>query len=387
MTTSADVSGAAAPLPPPPPHLRSSNNTVGNPFDLHARLARMVATAAAELNAGMDDAEDEDEGDDDDSPAAFLAPPRPRSAAAAAAAAAARSNRSGAAAPPPFSGDLDLLLYVRWRSASSGRTKLHTLELNGPLASLSDLPGPSRSLLARAFPRPVAAAAPAAAAASRAAAARGANDSSSNGNGAPPPLLDADAAARAAAAAANEAMRRDAAAAAAAQQQQLRRRAPSSRAAFPPRRPTAAPGRSSSVSSSSSSLSSTRPAHLTSRDFYRFSPLAEDFATPPGDVARTEFRLAATPRRGALAGWEVTLLTKELGSEMGSSDPKECPLLVTVIEDEREGTVGGGMIGIRYAQLSYPVVSVGKEFLDAAARRLLALKEEGEEDEEEEKAL
>ena len=55
------------------------------------------------------------------------------------------------------------------------------------------------------------------------------------------------------------------------------------------------------------------------------------------------------------------------------------PLLVTVIESERTQVVSYGPFGIRYvtAQVTFPVVSVGRELLDAAARRLLA--GEGEE--------
>lgn len=63
------------------------------------------------------------------------------------------------------------------------------------------------------------------------------------------------------------------------------------------------------------------PDYLTSEAFYKFSP-SEELTTLPGDVARTEFRLAAT----LAGGWEYTLCERTLP---GPADPDR-RLLVTV---------------------------------------------------------
>jgi hypothetical protein len=84
-----------------------------------------------------------------------------------------------------------------------------------------------------------------------------------------------------------------------------------------------------------------RPAHLASDAFYRFTPAA-DFLSLPGDVARTEFRLAA-----AHAGWEYGLLRRDLGDE-GAGDR---PMLVTVWG-------GGGVVGRRKKGCARPTLSL-----------------------------
>ena len=318
-----------------------------------------------------DDDEEEDEEDDEEALTNFLAPPPPRSllrystsdvtaavadaTATARAAAAARNNSASArssASAPRFSGALDLSLYVRWHSSSSssGRrttTRLFELELD-PLASLDELPTGSREALAGAFPPRAAPAAAAAAAVLTPAPPR-----HDNGNN---PALDADAAAIAAAAAANEAMRQEA--------QRQRQPQPSSAAVL------FANARSSP---SSSLTSSTLPAHLTSPDFYLFAPRVEFFA-PPGDNVRIEFRLAASPRTREKAGWEFPLATRRMGPSWvrPSGGARETPLLVTAIESEGTRLISYGAFGIRYAfsQMAFPVVSVGRELLDSAARRL-----------------
>jgi hypothetical protein len=403
--TSAEVSAPLSPPPQPRPAPPRSNNNTNNDnndadddgrrfefraLELRARLEsvaersrRMLSPAQLYAQGGADEDEDDDddeeegevegeEGEEEEGEALanFLAPPlRPRSAAAARAA----DTRDSAA---HFSGDLDLLLYVRWfpsssSSAGSRKTRLFELEL-APLASLGDLPPRSRSALSGAFPPR---APPPAAAAAAAAAAPASRRSNGNGNGTI--SLDADAAALAAAAAVNEAMRRGAQ-----QQRQQQQQQPhaSTRAAFPPSRPPAAAAAGADARSSSSS---TLPAHLSSPDFYRFAP-REEFFTPPGDTARLEFTLVASPRAGDSGGWEVPLLANvPLGTGMRSGDARECPLLVTVVESSQERVVAYGPFGIRYAvaQVAFPVVSVARELLDAAARRLLAKmggEEEGE---------
>lgn len=62
------------------------------------------------------------------------------------------------------------------------------------------------------------------------------------------------------------------------------------------------------------------PDYLVCPEWYKFSP-AEQLVSLPGDIARTEFRLAVT-----LEGWEFTLCERTLP---GTPDP-ERKLLVTV---------------------------------------------------------
>jgi hypothetical protein len=94
-----------------------------------------------------------------------------------------------------------------------------------------------------------------------------------------------------------------------------------------------------------------RPDHLTSPAFLRFTPAAE-FLTLPSDVARTEFRLAATCEA---SGWEYGLLRRDLGEHV---DPDR-NMLVTVVEFESTALMAG-TLGVRLALVAYPVVSIRK---------------------------
>jgi len=309
--------------------------------------------------------------------------------------------------------DLDVTLYVRWRS-QSGRVKTTALELKGPLGSLDELRGMNKALVGRAFPPPRPHATTTATAT-----ARGRN-TTATATAATDNEVDASAAAVSAAAAANAAMRSDAEERQREREEQLRQRmrqvgsgGPSSLldpfggAAAPaaPPRPLFPPEAVAAAAQASPSRGSARPRHLTSPSFYRFTP-STDFSTlPADDVSRTEFVLAVTPRSGKSAGWEFPLVQRELGrmtmrreerpsssaslqqqqqqenrlsspsSRSASSSPnndeeqEDSPLLVTVVEFESTA-MSLGLFGLRVSLIAYPVISVSKKFLDDAATKI-----------------
>lgn len=104
-----------------------------------------------------------------------------------------------------------------------------------------------------------------------------------------------------------------------------------------------------------------RPDHITSDEYYKFTPTDECLSTP-GEIEKTVFRLVAQYN-----GWEYCVYTRELGAHR---DPDR-KLLVTVIEFESTALMIGHF-GIRFSMLAYPVVSVKKSFLDDIEQELKA---------------
>jgi hypothetical protein len=104
------------------------------------------------------------------------------------------------------------------------------------------------------------------------------------------------------------------------------------------------------------------PDYLTSCQYYKFAPAA-DFASFPGDAINTRFRLVAT-----FLGWEVNVAERELG---GAPDP-ERKLLVTVAEFETEPVELSDGTEVIATMVTYPTVSVQRDFLDEALQRLTA---------------
>jgi hypothetical protein len=104
------------------------------------------------------------------------------------------------------------------------------------------------------------------------------------------------------------------------------------------------------------------PDYLTSCQYYKFAPAA-DFASFPGDAINTRFRLVAT-----FLGWEVNVAERELG---GVPDP-ERKLLVTVAEFETEPVELSDGTEVIATMVTYPTVSVQRDFLDEALQRLTA---------------
>ncbi|KXZ41900.1 hypothetical protein GPECTOR_249g618 [Gonium pectorale] len=110
------------------------------------------------------------------------------------------------------------------------------------------------------------------------------------------------------------------------------------------------------------------PAHLSSpacRAYYHFTPEQECLSLP-SDVVRTWLKLVVS-----YDGWEYVVHERPLRSNDpaqpdGSADT---PLLVTVIEFESTAMVIGHL-GIQVQLVSYPVVSVRKDFLDDVDYRL-----------------
>ncbi len=102
------------------------------------------------------------------------------------------------------------------------------------------------------------------------------------------------------------------------------------------------------------------PDYLTSCQYYKFAPAA-DFASFPGDAINTRFRLVAT-----FLGWEVNVAERELG---GIPDP-ERKLLVTVAEFETEPVELSDGTEVIATMVTYPTVSVQRDFLDEALQRL-----------------
>ena len=102
------------------------------------------------------------------------------------------------------------------------------------------------------------------------------------------------------------------------------------------------------------------PDYLTSQQYYQFAPL-EDFVSLPGDAAETHFRLVAEA-----GGWEATVAERKLG---GAPDP-ERRLLVTVAEFDSEPVALADGRQLVVSLVAYPTVSVRRDFLDEAVRRI-----------------
>lgn len=103
-----------------------------------------------------------------------------------------------------------------------------------------------------------------------------------------------------------------------------------------------------------------RPQHLTSAEFYRYTPV-EEFLSLPGTVSHTLFQLVVTTREG----WEYVVSERSLGEQ---TEPSR-QLLVTVIEFESTAMFMDGL-GLRMSLVAYPVISVRKDFLDDLALQL-----------------
>lgn len=106
----------------------------------------------------------------------------------------------------------------------------------------------------------------------------------------------------------------------------------------------------------------TLPDYLTSSQYYKFAP-ATDFASFPGDAINTRFRLVAT-----FLGWEVNVAERILG---GVPD-LERKLLVTVAEFETEPVELSDGTEVIATMVTYPTVSVQRDFLNEALQRLTA---------------
>lgn len=104
------------------------------------------------------------------------------------------------------------------------------------------------------------------------------------------------------------------------------------------------------------------PDYLTSGEYYKFAP-AEEYASFPGDAIESQFRLMATYQ-----GWEVAVAERALG---GIPDP-ERRLLVTVAEFESEPMELSDGTEVVVTMVTYPTVSVQRDLLDVALRRLVA---------------
>ncbi|GLI71033.1 hypothetical protein VaNZ11_016150 [Volvox africanus] len=115
--------------------------------------------------------------------------------------------------------------------------------------------------------------------------------------------------------------------------------------------------------------SDSMPPHLSSaasRNYYHFTPEQECLSLP-SDVARTHLKLVVT-----FDGWEYVVYERKLRTEASQPDESgETPLLVTVVEFESTALVIGHL-GIRVQLVSYPTVSIRKDFLDDIDFRLRA---------------
>ncbi|GFR41742.1 hypothetical protein Agub_g2495 [Astrephomene gubernaculifera] len=109
------------------------------------------------------------------------------------------------------------------------------------------------------------------------------------------------------------------------------------------------------------------PPHLgspaSSRLYYHFTPDMECLSLP-SDVARTTLKLVVT-----YDGWEYVVYERPLRSGAPLADDADTPLLVTVVEFESTALVIGHL-GIRVQLVSYPMVSVRKDFIDDIDFRL-----------------
>lgn len=100
-----------------------------------------------------------------------------------------------------------------------------------------------------------------------------------------------------------------------------------------------------------------RPGHMTSEDFYQFTPSSEPYISSPGYIESTDYRLVAMHD-----GWEYTIIQ---GTQAGF----DRRMLVTAIEFEST-TLVFGHFGIRVSFMAYPVVSIRKDFLDSVQQEL-----------------
>ncbi|KAG2485152.1 hypothetical protein HYH03_016138 [Edaphochlamys debaryana] len=111
----------------------------------------------------------------------------------------------------------------------------------------------------------------------------------------------------------------------------------------------------------------TTPLHLASgasRLYYHFTPEQECLSLP-SDVARTQLKLVVS-----YDGWEYVVYERPLRIEPAQgAEERETPLLVTVIEFESTAMVIGHL-GIRVQLVSYPMISIRKDFLDDVDYRL-----------------
>lgn len=102
------------------------------------------------------------------------------------------------------------------------------------------------------------------------------------------------------------------------------------------------------------------PQHLLSSNCYQqFTPV-DHFLSLPGDVTRTEFRLA-----GEYRGEEYTLLERELGCD-GEGDLN---MLVTVVEFDTLAPMIGPM-GVEVSLVAYPLIALKRSFLEDSLHRL-----------------
>ncbi|EFJ39877.1 hypothetical protein VOLCADRAFT_100437 [Volvox carteri f. nagariensis] len=112
----------------------------------------------------------------------------------------------------------------------------------------------------------------------------------------------------------------------------------------------------------------TMPAHLSatsSRLYYHYTPEQECLSLP-SDVVRTHLKLIVT-----YDGWEYVVYERKLRTDPTHQEDDETPLLVTVVEFESTALVIGHL-GIRVLLVSYPTVSIRKDFLDDIDYRLRA---------------
>ncbi|PNW84244.1 hypothetical protein CHLRE_04g226500v5 [Chlamydomonas reinhardtii] len=106
----------------------------------------------------------------------------------------------------------------------------------------------------------------------------------------------------------------------------------------------------------------TMPAHLTTsaacRTYYHYTPDQECLSLP-SDVARTNLKLVVS-----YDGWEFVVYERLLRTDPAQpADAAETPLLVTMIEFESTAMVIGHL-GIRVQLVSYPMISIRRDFLD-----------------------
>jgi len=103
------------------------------------------------------------------------------------------------------------------------------------------------------------------------------------------------------------------------------------------------------------------PQHLLSSHCYQqFTPV-DHFLSLPGDVTRTEFRLA-----GEYCGEEYTLLERALGCD-GEGDLN---MLVTVVEFDTLAPMIGPM-GVEVSLVAYPLIALKRSFLEDSLHRLI----------------
>lgn len=102
------------------------------------------------------------------------------------------------------------------------------------------------------------------------------------------------------------------------------------------------------------------PRHLISSNFYQAFTPVDHFLSLPGDVTRTEFRLAGTYQEE-----EFTLLVREMGCD-GDLDMN---MLVTVIEFDTLAPMIGPM-GIEVSLVAYPLIAIKRTFLERALHLL-----------------